>query len=189
MLLVSWFGKWLPFIGKWTFPGGQPRFPNAGIGVPQMGNGGTESVGSPGRFVKLTILAHNRPNDGKPGANAMASGTRNIRMLVSQDCFAFLADAMCEYSKKTTRFQSLRATVQHACASTKSMALAPDDLERFLSEHPVDGSVAVWLEVKPDWIADYDVMRQKIALISGKTVQDKVVIPFVIHLAQANRLY
>ncbi len=119
----------------------------------------------------------------------MASGTRNIRMLINQDCFAFLADAMCAYSKKTTRFQSLRSTVQHACASTKSIALAHDDLERFLSEHPIDGPIAVWLEVKPDWIADYDLMRQKIALISGKTVQDKVVIPFVIHLAQANRLY
>lgn len=91
----------------------------------------------------------------------MASGTRNIRMLINQDCFAFLADAMCEYSKKTTKFQSLRSTVQHACVSTKSLALEREDLERFIAEHPFDGKIRVWLEVKPDWLADYDAIRRK----------------------------
>ncbi|WP_020997425.1 hypothetical protein [Sphingomonas sp. ERG5] len=119
----------------------------------------------------------------------MASGTRNIRMLINQDCFAFLADAMCEYSKKTTRFQSLRSTVQHACASTRLIALEREDLERFLAEHPVDGQIRVWLEVKPDWIADYDATRRKIAQISGKPVQDKAVIPFVVHLAQVRGVF
>lgn len=119
----------------------------------------------------------------------MASGTRNIRMLINQDCFAFLADAMCEYSKKTTRFQSLRSTIQHACAAAKSIALEHEDLERFLAGHSIDGKIRVWLEVKPDWIADYDEMRQKIAQISGKPVQDKAVIPFVVHLAQSRGVF
>ena len=119
----------------------------------------------------------------------MASGTRNIRMLINQDCFAFLADAMCEYSKKTTRFQSLRSTVQHACVSTKSIALEREDLERFIAEHPFDGKIRVWLEIKPDWLADYDEMRRKIAQISGKPVQDKAVIPFVVHLAQVRGVF
>lgn len=115
----------------------------------------------------------------------MAMGTRNIRMLVNQDCFAFLADAMCKYSKKTHKFQSLRATIQHACVYTKSLALDRTELERFLVEHPVDGEIRVWLEVKPDWIADYDLVRRKIAEISGKSVPDKAIVPFVVHLAQA----
>lgn len=114
-------------------------------------------------FVKLTILAHTHANHGKPGAITMASGTRNIRMLINQDCFAFLADAMCKYSKKTTRFQTLRSTVQHACVSTKAIGLEREELDRFLAEHSFDGKIRVWLEVKPDWLADYDSMRQKIA--------------------------
>lgn len=119
----------------------------------------------------------------------MASGTRNIRMLISQDCFAFLADAMCEYSKKTTKFQTLRSTVQHACTSTASLVLDRGELERFLAAHPVDGKIAVWLEVKPDWLADYDSMRQKIAQISGRVVQDKAVIPYVVYLAQTRGVF
>ncbi len=114
----------------------------------------------------------------------MASGTRNIRMLISQDCFAFLADAMCEYSKKTAKFQSLRATVQHACSRANSMDIARQDLDRFLAGHPVDGSIKVWLEVSPEWLDDYNAVRRRITEISGKPVQDKAVIPFVVHLAQ-----
>ena len=148
-----------------------------------------ESPAQKDRFVKLTILDHYGANFGKPGANGMATGTRNIRMLISHDCFAFLADAMCAYSKKTTKFQSLRSTVQHACASTKSVAPAREDLERFLAEHPVDGQIRVWLEVNPDWIADYDATRRKIAQISGKPVQDKAVIPFVLYLAKSRNLF
>lgn len=118
----------------------------------------------------------------------MASGTRNIRMLLSQDCFDLLADAMCVFSKNSAKFQSLRSTVQHACKQSRSVEFDRKDIDQFVAEHPVDGKVAVWLEVKPDWIADYDEMRQKIAQISGKTVHDKVVIPFVVHLAQVNHL-
>jgi hypothetical protein len=142
-----------------------------------------------GRFVKLTILVHYDANHAKPGAIIMASGTRNIRMLVNQDCFAFLADAMCEYSKKTARFESLRSTVQHACIRAQTVPLEREDLEQFLARHPVDGKIRVWLEVKPDWIADYDLMRSKIAQISGKRVHDKAVVPFVVYLAQARGLF
>jgi hypothetical protein len=119
----------------------------------------------------------------------MASGTRNIRMLINQDCFAFLADAMCEYSKKTARFESLRSTVQHACIRAKTVTLKREDLDRFLVEHAVDGKIRVWLEVKPDWISDYDLMRGKIAQISGKPLQDKAVVPFVVYLAQARGVF
>jgi len=119
----------------------------------------------------------------------MASGTRNIRMLINQDCFAFLADAMCEYSKKTTRFQTLRSTVQHACVHTKSFALEREELQRFLADHHFDGKIRIWLEIKPDWLADYDEMRQKIAQISGKPVQDKAIIPFVVYLAKSRNLF
>ena len=77
----------------------------------------------------------------------------------------------------------------HACVSTKSLALEREDLERFIAEHPFDGKIRVWLEIKPDWLADYDAIRRKIAQISGKPVQDKAVIPFVVHLAQARGLF
>ena len=119
----------------------------------------------------------------------MASGTRNIRMLISQDCFAFLADAMCEYSKKTARFQSLRATVQHACSSASSMEIAREDLDRFLAEYPVEGKVMVWLEVGSDWLEKYDTFRRKVAEVGGKPVQDKAVIPFLVHLAQVRGVF
>ena len=119
----------------------------------------------------------------------MASGTRNIRMLISQDCFAFLADAMCEYSKKTARFQSLRATVQHACSSASSMEIARADLDRFLVEYPDEGKVKVWLEVGADWLDDYDTFRRKVVQIGGKPVQDKAVIPFLVHLAQVRGVF
>ena len=119
----------------------------------------------------------------------MASGTRNIRMLISQDCFAFLADAMCEFSKKTAKFQSLRATVQHACSRANSMDIARHDLDQFLAGRPVDGSIKVWLEVSPEWLDDYNAVRRRITEISGKPVQDKAVIPFVVHLAQVRGVF
>ena len=119
----------------------------------------------------------------------MASGTRNIRMLISQDCFAFLADAMCEFSKKTARFQSLRSTVQHACCRASLMEIASEDLDRFLANHPIDGKIRVWLEVSPEWLDDYNELRRRLAEISGKPVQDKAIIPFLVHLAQARGFF
>ncbi len=119
----------------------------------------------------------------------MAIGTRNIRMLISQDCFAFLANAMCELSKKTARFQSLRSTVQHACASAGPMEFLREDVEQFLASHRIEGQIRVWLEVSPDWLDDYDVLRRRIAQISGRPIQDKAVIPFVIHLARTRGVF
>ena len=119
----------------------------------------------------------------------MARGTRNIRMLISQECFAFLADAMGEFSKKTAKFQSLRSTVQHACSSASSMEIAREDLDRFFAEHPVEGKVKVWLEVGSDWLEGYDTFRRRVAQIGGKPVQDKAVIPFLIHLAQVRGVF
>lgn len=116
----------------------------------------------------------------------MANGTRNIRLLISEDCFAFLADAMCAYSKKTARFQTLRSTVQHACRFVHSVDVERQDLETFLAGLPVEGRIRVWLEVKADWLADYDAARTKLAQISGKTVPDKAVVPYLLHLARSH---
>ncbi|MBB6192606.1 hypothetical protein FHS51_002859 [Sphingobium wenxiniae] len=118
----------------------------------------------------------------------MASGTRNIRMLISQNCFALLADAMCDFSKKTAKFQSLRATVQHACSRASSMEIAREDLDGFLAQHPIDGQIKVWLEVGPEWLDDYNAVRRRIAQISGKPVKDKAVIPFIVHLTKPGHL-
>ena len=166
------------------------------IGIAQRGNGNCRKRNprprisrGDARLAKLTILGHDRIDHGTPGTHSMASGTRNIRMLISQDCFAFLADAMCEYSKKTARFQSLRATVQHACSSASSMEIARADLDRFLAEYPVEGRVKVWLEVGADWLDDYDTFRRKVAQVGGKPVQDKAVIPFLVHLAQVRGVF
>lgn len=118
----------------------------------------------------------------------MAGGTRNIRITVSQECFAFLADAMCEFSKTTGRFQSLRSTVQHACKHAKGREFARDEIEKFVSGLPLEGPISIWLEVKPDWIEDYDEVRRRIAETCGKVMHDRAVIAFVVWLARTNRL-
>ena len=82
---------------------------------------------------------------------SVAGGTRNIRITVSRECFALLADAMCEFSKTTSRFRSLRSTVQHACERAKSLTFAREDVERFLSRYPLDGQISIWLEDGPDF--------------------------------------
>lgn len=115
----------------------------------------------------------------------MAGPTRNIRMLISQECFDFLADATCGFSKKTSKFQSLRSTVQHACSRAAAMDIVREDLDRFLALRPIDGRIRVWLEVSPEWLDDYDALRRRVAEIGGKPVQDKAVIPFLVHLAQS----
>lgn len=122
-------------------------------------------------------------------ATQMTAGTRNIRIHLSQECFALLADAMSKFSKSSGRFQSLRAAVQHACNTIKSTGILKGDLDLFLTEYQVDGDIAVWLEIKPDWAEAYDNLRHKLGKISGKPVHDKVVIPFLVHLARKNRLY
>lgn len=118
----------------------------------------------------------------------MAGGTRNIRINVSQECFAFLADAMCDFSKSTGRFQSLRSTVQHASAGAKSLEIVRGDVEGFVESLPLEGAISIWLEVKPDWIEDYDEVRRRIAETCGKVMHDRVVIAFVVWLALTNKL-
>lgn len=118
----------------------------------------------------------------------MAGGTRNIRITVSQDCFALLADAMCAFSKSTGRFQSLRSTVQHACARAKDLEIAREEIEAFVSGLALEGPISIWLEVKPDWIEDYDEVRRRIAQTCGKVMHDRVVIAFVVSLARTNKL-
>lgn len=119
----------------------------------------------------------------------VTGGTRNIRITVSQDCFALLADAMCEFSKSTGRFQSLRSTVQHACARAKGLEIAHEEIEKFVSGFPLEGPISIWLEVKPDWIEDYDAVRHKIAETCGKVMHDRVVIAFVVWLARRDKLF
>ena len=119
----------------------------------------------------------------------MAGATRNIRMLINQECFAFLAEAMCDFSKKTAKFQSLRSTVQHACAGAASMDIAREELDHFLARQPIGGTIRVWLEVSPEWLDDYDALRRRIAEIGGKPLQDKAVILFLIHFAQAHGIF
>lgn len=119
----------------------------------------------------------------------MTGGTRNIRITVSQDCFALLADAMCAFSKSTGRFQSLRSTVQHACARTKGLEIAREEIEGFVESHPLEGAISIWLEVKPDWIDDYDAIRRRIAETCGKVMHDRVVIAFVVWLARTHEFF
>lgn len=118
----------------------------------------------------------------------MAGGTRNIRIIISQECFALLADAMCEFSKSTGRFQSLRSIVQHACARAKGLEIAREEIETFVSALPLEGPISIWLEVKPDWIEDYDEVRRRIADTCGKVMHDRFVIAFVVWLVRTNRL-
>lgn len=119
----------------------------------------------------------------------MAGGTRNIRISVSQECFALVADAMCEFSKSAGRFQSLRSTVQHACARAKGLEIARAEIEDFVSGLALEGPISIWLEVKPDWIDDYDEIRRRIAETCGKVMHDRVVIAFVVWLARTHKFF
>ena len=119
----------------------------------------------------------------------MAGGTRNIRVTVSQECFELLADAMCSFSKSTGRFQSLRSTVQHACARAKGLEIVREEIEKFVSRLPLEGPISIWLEVKPDWIEDYDEVRHRIAETCCKVMHDRVVIAFVVWLARMNNSF
>ena len=110
----------------------------------------------------------------------MTSTTRNVRIEVGPDHFALLADAMCLCSKNTAKFQSFRATVQHACRSVAELDLSPQDLAAFLASTSPGNTIALWLEVKSDWMADFDNARAKVAKINGKPVHDRLAIPFIV---------
>ena len=118
----------------------------------------------------------------------MAAGNRNVRIYVSQQCFDLLADAMCAYSKRTGRFQTMRMTVQEACERLKTPGISRDELDQFLAEYPVAGSIAVWLEVTPQWADAYNSLRGKVKKFGDKQGADKVVIPFAVYLAAAHNL-
>ena len=110
----------------------------------------------------------------------MTSTTRNVRIEVSPDHFALLADAMCLLSKNTSKFQSLRSTGQHACRSVAEHDFSPQDLADFLAAASPGNTIALWLEVKSDWMADFDNARAKVAQITGKPVHDRLAIPFIV---------
>lgn len=118
----------------------------------------------------------------------MAAGNRNVRIHLSQQCFDLLADAMCAYSKRSGRFQTMRMTVQRACERLKSHGISREELDHFLSEYEVDGDVVVWLEVSPKWSADYDALRDNVKKIGEKQGIDKILIPLAVYLAERHNL-
>lgn len=119
----------------------------------------------------------------------MASGIRNVRINLSQQCFDLLADAMCDFSKKTGRFQTMRMTVQVACERLEDYRFSQAEFEQFLCEFPVDGEIGVWLEINPKWGSAYDGLRQKLKEFTGKQGIDKVMIPFAVYLATRHHLF
>lgn len=119
----------------------------------------------------------------------MSTGTRNVRIFLSPEGFTLLTEAIGHYSRKTAKFQSLRATIQRACQRTKALGIAPEEVQLFLADHPIGGEISVFLEIKPDWAEDYDMLRRKIAVISAKPPQDKLAVPFVAHFALIHDLY
>ncbi|CCW15985.1 hypothetical protein EBBID32_3160 [Sphingobium indicum BiD32] len=118
----------------------------------------------------------------------MAAGTRNVRIFVSQQCFELLVDAMAAFSKQTRRFQTMRMTVQAACARLKPHGISRFELEEFLAEYPIEGDIRIHLEVTPEWSADYDLMRAKVKGISEKSGSDKSLVPFAVYLAVKHNL-
>lgn len=118
----------------------------------------------------------------------MAAGTRNVRIFVSQQCFELLVDAMAAFSKQSCRFQTMRMTVQAACARLKPHGISRFELEEFLAEYPIEGDIRIHLEVTPEWSADYDMMRAKMKDIREKSGSDKSLVPFVVYLAVKHNL-
>jgi hypothetical protein len=118
----------------------------------------------------------------------MAAGTRNVRIFLSEQCFDLLVDAMAAFSKQTRRFQTMRMTVQAACARLKTHGISRPELEEFLAEYPIDGDVRVFLEVNPEWAQIYDALRARVREISGNSASDKVLVPFAVYLAVKHNL-
>ena len=113
----------------------------------------------------------------------MAGGTRNVRLELSPAHFAILADAMCVFSKNTSRFQSFRATVQRACERLSCDDVEPDTLTKFLGGATSESPIVVWLEVKSDWSAEFDAARVKVARFCHKSLHDRLAIPYIVSLA------
>lgn len=119
----------------------------------------------------------------------MSAGTRNVRIFLSPEGFALLTEAIAQYSRKSAKIQSMRATVQRACERTKSLGVSLEEVQLFHADFPVCGEIPVYLEIRPDWAEDYDALRRKIAAILRKPPQDKLAVPFVVHLALTHDLY
>ena len=118
----------------------------------------------------------------------MRAGTRNIHLFMSQECFALMAEAMCEYSKRSGKFQSFRATVERACRMAKSREIARSELDLFLAEYAIEGPLSIWLEISPRWSGEYDALRQAIPVSGQALVQDKAAVRFAVYLALTNDL-
>ncbi len=113
---------------------------------------------------------------------------RTIRLNISQALLDLFSEAIAEYTRNSKRFQSFRATVQHACARTKNTQLRADDVHEFWETYALDGPIAVWLQVSPSWTDDFDTVRDKFAEISHIPVTDRAVIAFVVHNATVHHL-
>jgi hypothetical protein len=118
----------------------------------------------------------------------MRAGTRNIHLFMSQECFALMAEAMCEYSKRSGKFQSFRATVERACRMAITREIARSELDLFLAEYAIEGQVSVWLEISPRWSGEYDALRHAIPAGGPAPVPDKVAVPFAVYLALTHDL-
>lgn len=119
----------------------------------------------------------------------MGTGTRSIKISLSQQCFDLLADAMCEFSKRSGRFQTFRTTTHQACKGIQRSGIDRAALDQFFAEISVAGTIVVWLEIKPDWIGDYEDVRREIIEIVGKSLRDKDIISIVMHQALENQLF
>lgn len=118
----------------------------------------------------------------------MRAGTRNIHLFLSQECFALMAEAMCEYSKSTGKFQSFRATVERACKMAKTREIARSELDLFLAEYDTRGTLSIWLEITPRWSGEYEALRQAIPGTGQALVPDKVAVPFAVYQALTHDL-
>jgi hypothetical protein len=119
----------------------------------------------------------------------MAAGIRNIRLFLSRECFALMADAMCEHAKRSGKFQTIHTTVERACKVAKNCGFAREDLDLFLAEYAIEGDRPVWLNVRPDWADEFEAMREATARVAGYTVHHKVVAPFAVYLALTRELF
>ena len=118
----------------------------------------------------------------------MVTGTRNVRIFLSEQCFDLLVDAMAAYSKETRRFQTMRMTAQAACFRLKSHGISRQELDDFLAEYAIGGDIRIFLEVSPEWSKDYDAFRCKVKEMSGKAGLEKILVPFAVHLAVKHNL-
>ncbi|WP_235982117.1 hypothetical protein [Novosphingobium aerophilum] len=162
-------------------------FAGSAIWFPAAGNERCDSLGN-GRIRQIYISGPLWTKSHALDDPLMAAGNRNVRIHLSQQCFDLLADAMCAYSKRTGRFQTMRMTVQRACERLQSHGISKEELDLFLSEFPVDGDITVWLEVSPKWSADYDALRDKVKKIGDRQGIDKILVPLAVYLAERHNL-